>query len=58
VGAQRPEPLDIDTVRKAFAAVASPGRLEVVRKSPTVVLDAAPRPGCARRSGRRSSSAA
>ncbi len=27
VGAQRPEPLDIDTVRKAFAAVASPGRM-------------------------------
>ncbi|MCZ9343930.1 dihydrofolate synthase, partial [Streptomyces sp. TRM76130] len=37
VGAQRPDPLDIDTVRKAFAAVASPGRLEVVRTSPTVV---------------------
>ena len=41
VGAQRADALDMDTVRKAFAAVASPGRLEVVRRSPTVVLDAA-----------------
>ncbi|MEU0671651.1 folylpolyglutamate synthase/dihydrofolate synthase family protein [Streptomyces sp. NPDC006172] len=48
VGAQRPEPLDIDTVRKAFAAVSSPGRLEVVRRSPTVVLDAAHNPAGAR----------
>ncbi|GAB2834754.1 folylpolyglutamate synthase/dihydrofolate synthase family protein [Streptomyces chlorus] len=48
VGAQRAEPLDIDTVRKAFAAVASPGRLEVVRRSPTVVLDAAHNPAGAR----------
>ncbi|MEU6219895.1 folylpolyglutamate synthase/dihydrofolate synthase family protein [Streptomyces sp. NPDC047022] len=44
VGSQRPEPLDIDTVRKAFASVSSPGRLEVVRRSPTVVLDAAHNP--------------
>ncbi|MFD9435523.1 bifunctional folylpolyglutamate synthase/dihydrofolate synthase [Streptomyces sp. NPDC060002] len=48
VGSQRPEPLDIDTVRKAFAAVSSPGRLEVVRRSPTVVLDAAHNPAGAR----------
>jgi dihydrofolate synthase/folylpolyglutamate synthase len=48
VGAQRAEPLDIETVRKAFAAVASPGRLEVVRRSPTVVLDAAHNPAGAR----------
>ncbi|MGC5568509.1 bifunctional tetrahydrofolate synthase/dihydrofolate synthase [Streptomyces sp. FR-108] len=48
VGSQRPEPLDIDTVRKAFASVTSPGRLEVVRKSPTVVLDAAHNPAGAR----------
>ncbi|MPY61927.1 bifunctional tetrahydrofolate synthase/dihydrofolate synthase [Streptomyces spongiae] len=48
VGSQRPEPLDIDTVRKAFASVASPGRLEVVRRSPTVVLDAAHNPAGAR----------
>ncbi|MFF5344931.1 bifunctional folylpolyglutamate synthase/dihydrofolate synthase [Streptomyces althioticus] len=48
VGAQRAEPLDIDTVRRAFAAVASPGRMEVVRRSPTVVLDAAHNPAGAR----------
>ncbi len=48
VGAQRAEPLDIDTVRKAFAAVSSPGRLEVVRRSPTIVLDAAHNPAGAR----------
>ncbi|MFD5544598.1 bifunctional folylpolyglutamate synthase/dihydrofolate synthase, partial [Streptomyces sp. NPDC127079] len=48
VGSQRPEPLDIDTVRKAFAGVSSPGRLEVVRRSPTVVLDAAHNPAGAR----------
>ncbi|MEI5103333.1 folylpolyglutamate synthase/dihydrofolate synthase family protein [Streptomyces sp. PmtG] len=48
VGAQRVEPLDIETVRKAFAAVSSPGRLEIVRRSPTVVLDAAHNPAGAR----------
>ncbi|MFF6874130.1 MULTISPECIES: glutamate ligase domain-containing protein [unclassified Streptomyces] len=48
VGAQRADALDPDTVRKAFAAVASPGRLEVVRRSPTVVLDAAHNPAGAR----------
>lgn len=44
IGAQHARPLDLDTVRRAFAAVASPGRLEVVRRSPTVVLDAAHNP--------------
>ncbi|MDG5807760.1 bifunctional folylpolyglutamate synthase/dihydrofolate synthase [Streptomyces ossamyceticus] len=44
VGSQRPEPLDAETVRKAFASVSTPGRLEVVRRSPTVVLDAAHNP--------------
>ncbi|MFI8090271.1 bifunctional folylpolyglutamate synthase/dihydrofolate synthase [Streptomyces sp. NPDC086080] len=48
VGSQHARPLDVDTVRKAFAAVASPGRLEVVRRSPTVVLDAAHNPSGAR----------
>ncbi len=48
VGSQRPEPLDIDTIRKAFASVTSPGRLEIVRRSPTVVLDAAHNPAGAR----------
>ncbi|WP_308013953.1 bifunctional tetrahydrofolate synthase/dihydrofolate synthase [Streptantibioticus parmotrematis] len=45
VGANGPaRPLDLETVRGAFAAVTSPGRLEVVRRSPTVVLDAAHNP--------------
>ncbi|GHH88926.1 dihydrofolate synthase [Streptomyces sulfonofaciens] len=48
VGAQHDRPLDLDTVRKALASVASPGRLEVVRHSPTVVLDAAHNPAGAR----------
>lgn len=48
VGAERPGPLDADTVRAAFASVISPGRLEVVRSSPTVVLDAAHNPAGAR----------
>ncbi len=38
------DPLDADVVRDAFAGVTSPGRLEVVRRSPTVVLDAAHNP--------------
>lgn len=48
IGSEHARPLDVDTVRKAFAAVASPGRLEVVRRSPTVVLDAAHNPAGAR----------
>lgn len=36
--------LDVDTVRAGFAAVTSPGRLEVVRSAPTVVLDVAHNP--------------
>jgi dihydrofolate synthase / folylpolyglutamate synthase len=38
------EVLDDDLVRAAFAEVTSPARLEVVRRSPTVVLDAAHNP--------------
>ncbi|MFS3127880.1 bifunctional folylpolyglutamate synthase/dihydrofolate synthase [Nocardioides sp. Bht2] len=38
------DPLDDDLVREAFARVDSPGRLEVVRRSPAVVLDAAHNP--------------
>jgi dihydrofolate synthase/folylpolyglutamate synthase len=38
------EPLDADLVRAAFEEVTSPGRLEVVRRSPTIVLDAAHNP--------------
>ncbi len=36
--------LDDDIVRAAFAEVTSPGRLEVIRRSPTIVLDAAHNP--------------
>jgi dihydrofolate synthase/folylpolyglutamate synthase len=36
--------LDPELVRTAFADVSSPGRLEVVRRSPTVILDAAHNP--------------
>jgi dihydrofolate synthase/folylpolyglutamate synthase len=36
--------LDVDAVREAFSQVTSPGRLEIVRRSPTVVLDAAHNP--------------
>ncbi|KQW48436.1 dihydrofolate synthase [Nocardioides sp. Root1257] len=38
------QPLDAEVVRAAFAEVTSPGRLEIVRRSPTVVLDAAHNP--------------
>jgi dihydrofolate synthase/folylpolyglutamate synthase len=41
------EPLEADLVREAFAQVTSPGRLEVVRRSPTIVLDAAHNPHAA-----------
>jgi dihydrofolate synthase/folylpolyglutamate synthase len=41
-------PLDPEIVRAGFARVTSPGRLEVVRTSPTVVLDAAHNPAGAR----------
>ena len=36
--------LDEDLVRAAFADVTSPGRLEIIRRSPTIVLDAAHNP--------------
>jgi dihydrofolate synthase/folylpolyglutamate synthase len=36
--------LDVDLVREGFANVQSPGRLEVARTSPTVLLDAAHNP--------------
>ena len=38
------QPLDEDVVRAAFAEVTSPARLEVIRRSPTIVLDAAHNP--------------
>ncbi len=36
--------LDVEIVREAFAATTSPGRLEVLRRGPTVVVDAAHNP--------------
>ena len=38
------EPLDPALVREAFAEVTSPARLEIIRRSPTIVLDAAHNP--------------
>ena len=37
-------PLDAELVRRAFAGLRSPGRLEVLRRSPTVIVDAAHNP--------------
>ena len=36
--------LDADLVREAFTQVSSPGRLEVLRRSPTIIIDAAHNP--------------
>jgi dihydrofolate synthase / folylpolyglutamate synthase len=36
--------LDADLVRESFAKVSSPGRLEVIRRSPTIIIDAAHNP--------------
>ncbi|HVX68666.1 MAG TPA: folylpolyglutamate synthase/dihydrofolate synthase family protein [Mycobacteriales bacterium] len=44
LGAQGRGSLDVDAVRAAFADVRSPGRLEVVRRSPTVLIDGAHNP--------------
>jgi dihydrofolate synthase/folylpolyglutamate synthase len=38
------KPLDGELLRAGFASVTSPGRLEVVRSSPTVIVDAAHNP--------------
>ena len=43
-GAGEGTPLDIGLVRDAVAAITSPGRLEIVRRSPVVILDAAHNP--------------
>ncbi|MFC9485267.1 bifunctional folylpolyglutamate synthase/dihydrofolate synthase [Streptomyces hydrogenans] len=48
IGAEHARTLDVETVRRAFAHTTSPGRLEVVRSSPTVILDAAHNPHGAR----------
>ncbi|MBF8187804.1 bifunctional folylpolyglutamate synthase/dihydrofolate synthase [Nonomuraea sp. K274] len=39
------DPLDAELVRQAFAQASSPGRMEIVRRTPTVVVDAAHNPG-------------
>lgn len=44
LGRHTDEPLSAELVRSAFAEVTSPGRLEVVRRGPTVLLDAAHNP--------------
>lgn len=44
VGGARGGQLDVDKIRQAFSGVSSPGRLEVVRRSPTIILDAAHNP--------------
>ena len=36
--------LDAELVRESFAKVTSPGRLEIVRRSPTIIIDAAHNP--------------
>jgi dihydrofolate synthase/folylpolyglutamate synthase len=36
--------LDADLVRESFAKASSPGRLEVMRRSPTIIIDAAHNP--------------
>ena len=41
-------PLDAEAVSVAFARVRSPGRLEIVRRGPTIVIDAAHNPAGAR----------
>ncbi|WP_205474938.1 folylpolyglutamate synthase/dihydrofolate synthase family protein [Nocardioides sp. SYSU D00038] len=38
------QPLDAEAVAAAFAEVTSPARLEIIRRSPTIVLDAAHNP--------------
>jgi dihydrofolate synthase/folylpolyglutamate synthase len=42
--AGEPVPLDETWVREAFASVTSPGRLEVLRRSPVIIVDAAHNP--------------
>ncbi|WP_037362600.1 bifunctional folylpolyglutamate synthase/dihydrofolate synthase [Nakamurella lactea] len=44
LGAGRSRELDADSIRDAFATVSSPGRLERVRTSPTILIDAAHNP--------------
>jgi len=38
------QPLDLESVKQGFASATSPGRFEIVRREPTVILDAAHNP--------------
>ncbi len=42
------QPLDVGVLREALERLSSPGRLEIVRRSPTVLVDAAHNPAGAR----------
>lgn len=44
VGSTQNQALDIDLVREAFGNISSPGRLEVLRRAPTVLADASHNP--------------
>ena len=44
LGAGASRQLDLDSIQDGFATVASPGRLERVRTSPTIIVDAAHNP--------------
>lgn len=44
LGAGEGRQLDLETVRRGFAEAESPGRLEIVRSSPTVLVDGAHNP--------------
>ncbi|MQA98614.1 MAG: dihydrofolate synthase, partial [Streptosporangiales bacterium] len=44
IPAEGDDQLDPELVRRGFSGAASPGRLEVVRRSPTVIVDAAHNP--------------
>ncbi len=44
LGADAHRQLDVETIRRGFAQASSPGRLERVRTSPTMVIDAAHNP--------------
>lgn len=48
LGAGKDKGLDVDTLRDGFAQVSSPGRLERVRTSPSIFIDAAHNPHGAR----------
>jgi dihydrofolate synthase / folylpolyglutamate synthase len=44
VGGEGGQALDPELVREAFAKVSSPGRLEIIRRSPTIIIDASHNP--------------